>query len=107
MPIRVWGDTVMMHSFRRRGEAIGVRQKYGFLRSIRARRLLILTAWLFVPGLLTLAGGCGGGSAKKAKESTAVAETQPAQEEEKEAAAEAPPPAAKKRQRIGMIPTAK
>jgi hypothetical protein len=98
----------MIHSFRGRGEAIDVRQTSGLLLSIRARRLLILTAWLSVSGLLTLAGGCGGGSAKKAKESTAVAEAQPAQEEEKDAAAEAPPPAAKKKkQAFVMIPPAK
>jgi hypothetical protein len=95
----------MIHSFRRRGEAIGIRQQSGLLLSIRTRRVLFLAAWIFVPGLLTLAVGCG--SAKKAKESTAGAETQPAQEEEKEAAAEAPAPAAKKKQRFALIPPAK
>ncbi len=97
----------MVHSFRRGGEAIGIRQRSGLLLSIRTRRVLFLAAWLFVPGLLTLAVGCGGGSAKKAKESTAAAETQPAQEEEKDAPAEAPPPAANKKQRFVMIPPAK
>ncbi len=94
----------MIHSFRRRGEAIGIRQRSGLLLSIRMRRVLFLAAWLFVPGLLTLAVGCG--SAKKAKESTAGAE-QTAQDEEKEAPAEAAPPVAKKKQRFVMIPPAK
>lgn len=97
----------MIHSFRRRGEAIDIRQRSGLLLSIRTRRVLFLAAWLFVPGLLTLAAGCGSGSAKKAKESTAGAETQPAQEEEKDAAAEAAPPAAKKKQGFVMIPPPK